>query len=112
MTTTAESTTMDQPTYRERVAEAMRGAAELSRDARTLKTLAADAVEDGLHTARRTVKKARQRALDTRDDLTYRIKRQPLMAVAIAFGAGALAGLIVGWVRPCARANEQNPDDR
>lgn len=111
MTTATESTTME-PTYRERVAEAMRGAAELSHDARTLKTLAADAVEDGLHAARRTVKKTRQRALDTRDDLTYRIKRQPLMAVAMAFGAGALAGLIVGWVRPCARANEENPDNR
>jgi len=104
--TVAESTTMDQPTYCEQVAEAIRGAANVSREAHALKTRAVDAIDDGLHTARRTVKQARQRALDVRDDLTYRIKRQPLKAVAIAFGAGTLAGLLFGWARQCPRTEK------
>ena len=104
--TGTETTTMDEPTYRERVGDAMRDAAHLSREAQTLKTLATDAIEDGLHTVRRTVKKARQRALDTRDDVGYRIKRQPLGAVAVAFGAGALFGLLFGMTCRRGRPDE------
>jgi hypothetical protein len=84
---------------RERAVDALRQAAHFSHEARLLKTLATDAVEDGLHAAERTIKRARQTALDARDDVTYRVKREPLKALARAFGAGAMFGLIVGLAR-------------
>ena len=111
MTPTAtESTTLNQPTCREWAADAMPGVAKISREAQALKTLATDAVEDGLHAARRTVRKAQQRALDTRDDLTYRVKRQPLAAVAVAFGAGTLVGFLLGLAGRRARSDQSGPE--
>lgn len=98
-TTPIESATTERPTVRERAADALRQAAHFSHEARLLKTLATDAVEDGLHAAERTIKRARQTALDGRDEVTYRVKREPLKALALAFGAGALFGLIVGLAR-------------
>jgi ElaB/YqjD/DUF883 family membrane-anchored ribosome-binding protein len=72
--------------------------------------LAADAVEDGLHAARGAAKKVRQRALDSRDELTYRVKRQPLTALTVAFAVGALVGLAIGWGRRRHRDQPQ-PDE-
>jgi hypothetical protein len=82
-------------TVRERAADALRQAAHFSHEARLLKTLATDAVEDGLHAAERTIKRARRTALDARDEMTYRVKREPLKALALTFGTGALFGLAV-----------------
>ena len=95
-TTEIESPTLTGPTVRERAADALRQAAHLSHEARVFKTLATDAVEDGVHAAERTIKRARQTALDARDEVTYRVKREPLKALALAFGAGAVLGLILG----------------
>jgi hypothetical protein len=86
-------------TVRERAADALRQAAHFSHEARLLKTLATDAVEDGLHAAERTIKRARQTALDARNEVTYRVKREPLKALALTFGTGALFGLTVGLAR-------------
>jgi ElaB/YqjD/DUF883 family membrane-anchored ribosome-binding protein len=103
-TTPIESAPTEGTTVRERAADALRQAAHFSHEARLLKTLATDAVEDGVHAAERTIKRARQTALDARDDVTYRVKREPLKALALAFGAGALFGLIVGLARRRAKA--------
>jgi ElaB/YqjD/DUF883 family membrane-anchored ribosome-binding protein len=90
-TTTTASATRIEPTLR-----------ELAEEARMLKTLASDAVEDGLHAAHRSIRQARQTAMDARDELTYRVKREPLNALAIVFGLGAVIGLGMGFL--CRRA--------
>ncbi len=97
MTTThTASPAADGATLGERAADALRHAAHFSHEARLLKTLAADTVEDGLYAARRTITHGRRAALDARDQLTYRVKREPGKAMAVVFGAGALLGLGLG----------------
>lgn len=89
---------------RERVADAVRQVEHVAHEARLLKTLAADAVEDGLHTAKRTVTRARHNLEDVRDTAEFRIRREPLKMAAMVFGAGvvfgAAAGLVMGRRRP------------
>ena len=79
----------------ERAADTVRQAAHFAHEVRLLKTLAADAAEDGVRAARRTIKQARQAALHARDDLTYRVKREPRKAMAVMFGLGALCGVVL-----------------
>ena len=100
-----DSPTAEEPTLRERAADTLRQAAHLSHEARVLKTLATDAAEDAVHTAQRTIKRARQTALDARDDLTYRVKREPFKALAWVFGAGAVLGVVLGLA--CRRAESR-----
>jgi ElaB/YqjD/DUF883 family membrane-anchored ribosome-binding protein len=80
--------------------DALRHASHLSHEARLLKSVAADAIEDGVHAVKRTAKTVRQDALDLRDDVAYRVKREPMNAVAIAFAAGAFAGLLLAAFLP------------
>lgn len=86
------------PTIRERAIDAARRAAHLSHEARLFKSLGAEAVEDGVYAARRTIKSAQHRVEDLKDEATYRVKRQPLKAVGIAVGAGFVLGMAVGWI--------------
>lgn len=85
-------------TVRERAEDAIRHAAHLSHEAHLLKSLAEDAVEDGIHSLKRSARKARNRAIDGRDEIVYRVKREPLIAVALAFGVGAALGLASGYL--------------
>ena len=97
MTTThAESPAADGATLGERAADALRTAAHVSHEARLLQSLADDAVEGGLSAARRTITHGRRAALDARDELTYRVNRQPGEAMVVMFGVGALIGLALG----------------
>jgi ElaB/YqjD/DUF883 family membrane-anchored ribosome-binding protein len=96
-----------QATPRERVEDAVRHAAHLSHEARLLKSLAADALEDGAHAVKRSVRQAKARALDGRDGLAYRIKRQPFAAIAIAFSIGAMIGLFTGYAGGRRRSREE-----
>lgn len=75
-----------------------------------LKSLAADAVEDGVHSAKRTLKTIARRmpdAADMRDEVVHRIKREPIKAIGIAMAAGVAVGLAVGlavdWIGRGAR---------
>jgi hypothetical protein len=43
-----------------------------------------------------TTRMERQTALDAWDELTDRVRREPLKAVAVVFGMGALIGLGLG----------------
>ena len=80
--------------------DALRQVSHLSDEARRLKSVAADAIEDGVHTVKRTAKTLRQDALDVRDEVTYRVKREPMKALAVAFAVGTLAGLLLAALRP------------
>jgi ElaB/YqjD/DUF883 family membrane-anchored ribosome-binding protein len=79
-------------------ADAVRAAAHLSHDARLLKSIAADAVEDGVHAAKRTYKIAVRRFEDVSDQAATRIRRQPFKALGVALGAGLLVGAAGGWL--------------
>jgi len=104
-TTHAESSTVDEPTLSGRAADTLRQAVHFSHEARLLKTVAADAVEDAVYAAQRTITRERQRALDVRDELTYRVKREPVKAMALVFGAGTVLGAVLGLAgrRLCSR---------
>ena len=97
-TATLDTPVADQAaTVRDRVLDATRHVAHISHEAKLLKSIATDAVEDGLHAARRAVKNATRGAADFKDDAVYGIKRQPLKSIAIAAAIGLAVGTIVGW---------------
>jgi ElaB/YqjD/DUF883 family membrane-anchored ribosome-binding protein len=90
-----------EPTVRDRVIDACRQAAHFSPEARLLKSLAADAVDDGVHAAKRAItslKRGVEELADLKDEAVDRVKRQPLRAVGIALGVGLVLGLAVGWI--------------
>ena len=87
-----------EPTMRERLSDAAHRLSHVSHEAQLFKSLASDAVDDGVHAAKRAIKSAQHRAEDLKDEATYRVKRQPLKAVGIAVGAGFMLGMAVGWI--------------
>jgi ElaB/YqjD/DUF883 family membrane-anchored ribosome-binding protein len=89
------------PTARDRVIDAYRQTAHLSHEVRLLKSVAEDAIKDGVHAAKRALKSV-QRSVehleDMRDEAVHRVKRQPIGAVGIALGIGLVVGYAVGWI--------------
>ena len=66
-----------------------------------LKSLAADAIEDGVHAAKRTIMSVQRRVenlADLKDEAAHRVKRQPFKAVGMAVGVGLVLGMAVGWI--------------
>jgi ElaB/YqjD/DUF883 family membrane-anchored ribosome-binding protein len=63
-----------------------------------LKTAVADALEDGVHAARRAMKHGMAAAEDIMDGATREVKRHPLQAVAATSALSFTAGVLVGWV--------------
>ena len=85
-----------EPTLRERVVDTARRMAHMSHEARMLTSIAGDAVDERAYRARRAVRQARRGLDDARDDLTHRIKQEPMKAAGIAFGAGLCVGVVTG----------------
>ena len=96
MGTSEATVAVAEPNLRERVVDAGRRVAKAANDARLLKSVASDALEDGLYTARRAVKTTARDLADVRDEVSYRIKKAPMQAVAVAFGAGLCVALAAG----------------
>ena len=85
----------------DRAIDACRQAAHLSHEARLLKSLATDAIDDGVHAAKRAIKSVRRSVEelgDLKEEAAHRVKRQPLKAVGVALGVGLVLGLAVGWI--------------
>ena len=63
-------------------------------------------LRDAAAGARRTIHVAKRDALEARDNLVHAIRREPVKAVAITFGAAAALGAVFGaivawrWSRP------------
>ena len=57
-------------------------------------------LEEGRISAERLLRRSRDTAESYLDDATYQVKRNPGTAVALAFGAGAIAGALFGLVAP------------
>jgi ElaB/YqjD/DUF883 family membrane-anchored ribosome-binding protein len=94
-TITAEN---EETTVRHRAADAVRQAAHVAHEARLLKTLASDAVEDGVYAAKRAITHGLHELEDLRDSAAYRVKRAPLVTVGLAFAGGILLGVLVGRI--------------
>jgi ElaB/YqjD/DUF883 family membrane-anchored ribosome-binding protein len=93
----------EQTTVRHRAVDTVRQAAHLAHEARLLKTLASDAVEDGVHAAKRAITHGLHEFEDLRDSAAYRVKRAPLMTVGLAFAGGILLGVLAGRIGRKAR---------
>ena len=87
---TAGTPNADHTGVRDRVLDATRHVTHI-------KSIATDAVEDGVHAAKRAIKNATRGAADLKDETVYSIKRQPLKSIAIAAGVGLAVGTVVGW---------------
>jgi ElaB/YqjD/DUF883 family membrane-anchored ribosome-binding protein len=68
---------------------------DVLREVTRIKTMVADAVEDGVKSALKTMKQGREVAEDAIHDARYAIKRNPLQAAGIMFAAGILIGSLV-----------------
>lgn len=99
---TAETSNLaTEPSIRERAIDAARQVAHVSHEAQLLKSLAADAVEDGLHAAKRAIKAGQRRIEelgDLKDEAAHRVRRHPFKALGIAVGVGIVFGLAVAWL--------------
>jgi len=93
----AETPVIPTTTVRDRVIDAVGQVAHVAHEARLLKTLAADAVEDGVYAAKRAITRGAHEVEDLRDAAVYRVKKAPLLSIALAAGAGMLVGTVFGW---------------
>jgi len=87
--------------FSDRIVDAARIATHIAHEARLLKTVARDVIEDGLHAARRGMKAVERRAEelgDLKEDALRRVKRHPILAVGGAFAAGIVAGVVAGGI--------------
>jgi ElaB/YqjD/DUF883 family membrane-anchored ribosome-binding protein len=73
-------------------------AERVKEDVERLRRKAARAVEDGMDATERSLRKTREGLMDVRDEAAFRMRRRPLGTVAVAFGAGALFGVVLGWL--------------
>ena len=71
---------------------------DASEEVRALAGNAAEAIENGMHEARRTYRVVRRGVEDAADDAASRIRKQPLTAVGVAFGAGIVVGAACGLI--------------
>lgn len=93
-----------------RVVDAVRQVAHVAHEAKAFTSLASDAVEDGVHAAKRAVTRGARTLEDLRDTAGYRIKRAPFAALGLAFGAGVLLAAVgygvVRAARSCGKQGE------
>ena len=69
--------------------------------AHPFRSMAEEAIEDGLHATKRAMKAARRQVEaveDFKEEAINRIRREPFKAVGMAVGAGVLIGMAVGFV--------------
>jgi ElaB/YqjD/DUF883 family membrane-anchored ribosome-binding protein len=97
-----QSSESEKPSVADRIVDAVQHAAHVSHEARLIKSLAYDAIEDGAHEAKRAVEKSLQRGIerleDIKDESVHYVKRQPLKAMAMAAGAGLMVGMAAAWI--------------
>jgi ElaB/YqjD/DUF883 family membrane-anchored ribosome-binding protein len=98
---TRETSELATPSLGERLADAARQAAHVSHEARMVRSMAEDAVEEGVHRAKRAVKSAYRRGIETledaKDEGARYVKRRPFPAIGAAIFVGLVAGVAAGW---------------
>jgi ElaB/YqjD/DUF883 family membrane-anchored ribosome-binding protein len=58
---------------------------------------ALESLEQNVHDARRLMSRGRRKAEDLVDETALRVRERPLTSVALAAGAAALAGCMIGF---------------
>lgn len=100
VTHTENREVVQEPTVVDRTVDAVRHAAHLSHEARLMRSMARDAGEEGVHAAKRAIRRV-QRGVevleDLKDETAHYVKRRPFKAVAASVGFGLLVGMAVGW---------------
>jgi len=71
----------------------------LGKSADKAKTAVADTIEDGKMAAERLLKRGRFVVEDNVAESVHRIRRNPVISVALAFTAGLISGFLVSYVR-------------
>ena len=79
-------------------------AERVAEEVERLRKEAARAVQDCVRDAERSIKRTQERLADARDEAVHHVKRQPVRAMAIAFGVGALVGLVLAAAGSSRRA--------
>jgi len=108
--TTAAMNETEPANVRPHVVDAARRVAHVSHEARLIKSLATDAVEDAVHATNRAIKTAKRRVQDLADrrhEVAHRIRQEPFKAIGIAFGAGALLAAATAVVYRAARGRTE-----
>lgn len=87
---------------KDRIVDTARHAAHLSHEVQLARSIVADAIEDGIHSARRaavtSVRHGVERMEDLKDEAAHRIKRAPLASVTLVGGAGLALGAALGFL--------------
>jgi ElaB/YqjD/DUF883 family membrane-anchored ribosome-binding protein len=73
-------------------------AAEVMNKASRAVSAAADVLEDGVTSARRTAKQGGYAVAEFIDDTKRRVKRYPIETAVVTFAAGIAAGSLIGWI--------------
>jgi ElaB/YqjD/DUF883 family membrane-anchored ribosome-binding protein len=97
---------------RAKVVDAVRRGAHLAHQARLVKSLAADALDDAVYASKqmsKSLKRRMQNVSDWRYELAHQVRREPFKALGLAFGTGILLGAVTAavCVNVCGAPKEQ-----
>jgi ElaB/YqjD/DUF883 family membrane-anchored ribosome-binding protein len=68
------------------------------REVSKIKSVAKDALEDGVRTASQVIRHGRYAAEDAVEEAKHTVKQRPLQSMGIAFAVGVLAGGFLTWI--------------
>ena len=91
----------EEPTITGRIADVVRQAAHCSHEARLVRSMARDAGENGVHAAKRLIKRVRRTAeslQDVKDEAAHYVRRHPFKSVGVAAAVGLVTGVAVGSI--------------
>lgn len=71
---------------------------EALREVSRIKSTVTDAVDEGVRSATRAIKRGGHAAEDMIDETKHTIKQKPFQAVAIVFAVGVLLGSVLTWL--------------
>jgi len=94
MATATIDTKTEQPTLRDRTADAVRQVADIAREAQTV---AKGAFTEKMLDAKKTMADRVKDLEALRDTTAERVQKAPLTSMGVALGAGVLLGVAFGW---------------
>jgi ElaB/YqjD/DUF883 family membrane-anchored ribosome-binding protein len=71
---------------------------DILRDLSRIKSVVADAVDDGVRSAVRKIKQGRDVADDAIFDAKRAVRQNPLQSMGIVFAAGVMTGALAAWL--------------
>jgi ElaB/YqjD/DUF883 family membrane-anchored ribosome-binding protein len=74
---------------------------QIGAEVERMKEAVAEAVEDGISTAKRAIQQGRRAAEALVDDAEYQVKQRPFSAVGVSFGIGLGPGAVIGILLAC-----------